>query len=485
MTRESTAPKPTQQAHLKLEGQKLLKMDDSGGLLSTLGGLPLAARLAQETGLIEMAIERIEEWRNPDLVDFEISELLSQRLFLVADGQPDAIDCSLRKNDPALKAAVGKEPDGPPLSSQSTHTRMEQRMTESSMKGLEALPLDFFFSRHERAPRTLTVYIDGLAIRTFGAQQRSTHRGGKKYSQMQYFPLLATTSSGWLLLAQLRAGSASDAKAVPSVQKLALDIKAQWKATRLNIVMDTGFNSPELLDFFEEEKIEYECGYPATSSVLSKVPDVLEEVEAEFVEEHGEPRYTGPKSDEKWQAEHDRIRALPAEERMEAEKAMSARRVRRIVEIMHNGVGWDCDRRLIVRVDYGDRGLDVRCVVTNKERGLPESIYEEDYCKRARVEMFIKENKSHCKVPLSCQEFISNQFRFFIQGLSYQLLHLMRLELPPTQQNISIAGVRRMLLQVPVLIVPTARRLHWRLSSVHPYTKAVIRMAQKLNNRAA
>lgn len=473
------------QARLKLEGQKVLKMDDSGGLLSTLGGLPLAAQLAEEAGLIRMAAERIEDWRNPDLVDFEILELLSQRLFLVADGQPDAIDCSLRKSDPALKAVLAKEPDGPPLASQSTHTRMEQRMTESSMRKLEALPLDFFFSRHEHAPRTLTVYIDGLAIRTFGAQQKSTHRGGKKYSQMQYFPLLATTSCGWLLLAQLRSGSASDAKAVPSIEKLALDIKAQWKATKLNIVMDTGFNSPELLDFFEEEKIEYECGYPATSSVLSKVPDVLNEVEDEFVREHGEPRYIGPKSDEKWQAEHDRIRALPADERMEAEKAMSARRVRRIVEIMHNGVGWDCDRRLIVRVDFGDRGLDVRCVVTNKERGLPNSIYEEDYCKRARVEMFIKENKSHCKVPLSCQEFVSNQFRFFLQGLAYQLLHLLRLELPPAQQNISIAGVRRMLLQVPVLIVPSERLLHWRLSSVHPSTNTVLRMAQKLNKRPA
>lgn len=170
---------------------------------------------------------------------------------------------------------------------------------------------------------------------------------------------------------------------------------------------------------------------------------------------------------------------------MKEERAMSKRSVRKIVQIMHNGKGWGYERRLIVRVDYGDRGLDVRCVVTNKERGMPESIYEEDYCQRSRVEMFIKENKSHCRVPLSCQEFTANQFRFAMQGMAYQLMHLMRRELAPKDQNISIAGVRRALLRVPVLIEVTARRLHWRLSSVHPSTHNVISMARKLHNRSA
>lgn len=486
--KQSNRSKAKQQANLKLESQKLLKIDDGGGLLSSLGGLPLAAKLVEETGLIKMAAAAIPEWRKfPELCDFEIGELLAQRLFLASGGYPDAIDCSFWKNDPALKSGLSKEPDGPSLASQSTHTRMEQSITAETVKSLEAIPLQFFFTQQKHAPQNLQIYIDGTFIRTYGAQQDSTYRGGKKYGQTQFFPLIATTNCGWLLLAQLREGGAADAHAVPSIQKLVLDIKAQWKSTTINLAMDTGFNSPELLDFLDEENILYECGYPATSSVLSKVPDVLQEVEAEFRKLHDNPKYTGPKAkaDERWQEEHNRIRALPAEQRMEAEKAQAARRVRKIVEIMHNGVGWDEDRRLIVRVDYSDRGLDVRCVVTNKKLGMPESIYEDGYCKRSRVEMFIKENKSHCRVPLSCQEFTANQFRFVLQGLAYQSLHLMRLELPDNKQNISVATVRNKLLLVPVLIIPTARRLHWRLSSIHPCTPLIIRMARKLNNRAA
>jgi hypothetical protein len=487
MTRESTAPKPTQQAHLKLEGQKLLKMDDSGGLLSNFGGLPVAAKLAEETGLIRMAAGAIPEWRIPELVDFEIEELLAQRLFLTASGHSDAIDCSFWKDDPALKTALRKAPDGPSLSSQSTQTRMEQSITPETIKDLEAVPLKFFFEQKKHAPHHLSIYIDGSAIKTFGAQQNSTFRGGKKYGQTQYFPLIATTDCGWLLLAQLRKGGAADAHAVPSIQSLVLDIKAQWKSTTINLAMDTGFNSPELLDFLDEEKVEYTCGYPVTSSVLSKVQDVLCEVEVEFRKLYGKPKYTGPKSeaDDLWQNEHDRIRSLPAKERMDAENAQAARHVRKIVEIMHNGVNWDKDRRLIVRVDYTDKGLNVRSVVTNKPQGWPEMIYENDYCKRSRIEMFIKENKSYCRVPLSCQEFTANQFRFVLQGLGYQLLHLMRLELPLDKQNTSVATVRKALLLIPVLITSTPRRLHWRLSSIHPCTPMLIRMARKLSNRAA
>lgn len=487
MSNQSNRTKAPQQAALKLEGQKLLKIDDSGGLLSNFGGLPVAAKLAEQTGLVTMVAAAIPEWRTPGLVDFKIEELIGQRLFLTANGCSDAIDCSFWKDDPALKSALRKEPDGTSLSSQSTQTRMEQSISAETVKDLESVPLKFFFQQQEHAPQHLSIYIDGSSIKTFGAQQNSTFRGGKKYSHNQYFPLIATTKCGWLLLSQLREGAAADAHALPSIQKLVLDIKDRWKSTSISLAMDTGFNSPELLDFLDEEKVDYVCGYPATSSVLSKVPDVIKEAEAQFRKQYGQPKYTGPKAqaDKLWQKEHDRIRALPAEERMAAEKAQAERRVRTIVEIQHNGVNWDKDRRLIVRVDYTDKGLDVRCVVTNKTLGWPENIYEDDYCQRSRIEMFVKENKSYCRVPLSCQEFTANQFRFVLQGLGYQLLHLMRLELPADKQHTSVATVRKALLLIPVLITSTPRRLYWHLSSIHPCTTMLIRMARKLNKRAA
>jgi hypothetical protein len=485
MTSKFRRNSPSRQAFLKLEGQKLLKMDDSGGFLSNLGGLPVLAKIAQDTGLIQMAAECIEEWRDPDRLELPLIELLSQRTFLTACGLPGAIDCSFWRNDPALKSALGKPLDAPALGSQSTHTRMEQSISDDTVKKLEAVPLDFFFKRHKHAPRVLTIFIDGTAIRTFGAQQNSVWRGGRKYSQTQYFPLIATTDDGDLLLAQLRSGADADARSVATVSKLLLDIKAQWKDIKLTVVMDTGFNCPELLDLLEAESISYAIGYPSTSSVQSKMKDLCNSAEKEFRQIHGEPLYIGPNGSELWQQEHERIRALPAKERMLAEEEMNRRHVRWVYQTPHNGVNWDCDRAVIHRVDFTDRGLDMRCVVTNIQDGLAEAVYDQQYCRRARVEMFIKEHKSHCKVPLSCQEFTANQFRFALQSLAYILLHTLRLELPVRDQKISLLSVRKLLLQIPVHIISTARRLVWALSTVHPTTLTLITMARKLHARTA
>ncbi len=482
MSKKSNRTKSARQPTLKLEGQKLFVIDDQGGNLSSFGGLPAVAKIAQNSGLLDMAVEFIPEWRQASSIDFESKHLLAQRLFLAALGYADAIDCTFWKEDPVLKSIVGKSRKGNFLASQSTHTRMEQSMTKETIEALESLPFRFFVEQRKHAPQELTVYLDGSAIRTFGAQQNSTYRGGKKYSQTQYFPLIATTDGGDLLLAQLREGGAADAHALTGIQNLVLDLKAQWPRTELTLVLDTGFNSPALLDFLESMEVEYECGYPATASVKSKIKDEIQAVEAEFRALHGEPKYIGPKvkADARWQTDHEKIRSLPHKERMQAEAAQASRKVRKIIEIMHNGTGWDCDRRLIVRIDYNDRGLDVRCVVTNKKLGWPQSIYEDDYCRRARIEMFIKEKKSHCKVPLSAQEFTSNQFRFCLQGMVYMALHLLRRKLPARKQNRSIATIRKNLLLIPALIETSERRTYVHLSSIHPGTQTMLALTRKL-----
>jgi len=474
------------QAHLKLEGQKLFSIDDSGGVLSNFGGFPILASLAHKSGLLRSALAKIEDHRNSSRVKHPMALLLLERILLNSAGFPDATDCSFWSNDPALKSSLGCAMSGPPLPSQSTQTRWENGISSSSIEGLEALPLEFYFSQQEHAPRSLTIYLDGSAIRTFGTQQNSMYRGGKKYSQTQYFPLIATTDGGELLLAKLREGSASDASTLAIIKDLLKKVKGQWKDISLTVVMDTGFNSPALLDFLDEENISYAIGYPCTSSVRSKIKDLMRAAESEFRKTYGAPQFMGKKAKKEWQSEHERIRSLPQDQRVTAEKQMLSRHVRWIHQSDHNGTKWCEDRPLIHRVDFTDKGLDIRCVVTNIKDGLAEEVYDDFYCRRSRIEMFIKEQKSHCKVPLSCQEFTANQFRFSgIQALTYMLLHMLRNELPESNKPISLSRIRQQILLVPVLIKETERRLHWSLSSVHPHSKTLVHLARKLNSRTA
>lgn len=475
-----------QQAILKVHGQKLFKINNDGGLLSNFGGLPVVARIAQDSQLINMAAALIPEWRNADAVQFSPMLLLFQRVLLASCGYPHQLDCSFFRNDPALLAALGFDVAGGQLPSQSTHARMEEHISSSTIAALEDFPLNFFFTQFDHAPRALTIYFDGSAIRTFGAQEKSTYRGGRKYSQTQYFPLIATTDAGNLLLAQLREGGHSDAKSVDAVMKLVKGLKTKWPHVQITIVMDTGFNAPELISALEKENVLYAIGYPCTSSVKSKMKGVIKSVEQEFLKVHGAPRYVGKGGTKLWQAEHERIRSLPADKRMEEEKQMNNRHVRRVYQSEHDGHKWDKERPLIHRIDFTDKGLDVRCVVTNIRDGSAESIYENYYCRRARIETFIKENKSHCKVPMSCQSFTANQFRFSgIQGITYMLLHLMRSELPERHRNISLNTVRKRLLLVPVRIAVSSRMILWQLSSVHPFSTQVTVLAHKLHARSA
>ena len=484
MSSKSKPVKASRQAHLKLEGQKEYVIDGEGGLLSPFGGLPLVMRLEEHEQLIARAAKCIPEWRKcPELADYSIDEFLRQRTGLVTCGQPDAIDCNSHAFDPGLLAVLGKE-TGQRCSSQSSQTRMEQSMTGDTIERLEGIYLEHFFESHPHNIRELTINGDSSAIRAYGSQQGAMIRGGKYSGKPIFYPLEFTTDSGWLLKQELRYGSASDANAGPVIRDLTDKLQERYPGIRLHLRLDTGFNDPELLQYLDVAGIRYECGYPFTSALKVKCRDVLLKVEAEFCRRFGGPKFLGEQGKEKFQEEHKRIRLLPAAERRAEEAIYAGRRVREIVEEFHLGDNWDYDRRVIVRAEYTDSGLDVRCVVTSEKRGLPRSIYEKEYCKRSRIEPLIHQLKGHCRVPLSAQEFTSNQFRYFLQGLAYQLLQLLRRFLPGTKSTWSIATVRSRLLLVPVLIVPTARRTYWHLSSVYAHRGEYIRLVEKLNRLA-
>lgn len=485
MSTESKAKRVERQARLTLKNCKAQKIDDGGGFLTALGGVTSLAKAAEVTGLVAMAVERIEPWRDEGLVEHEIKTLLSQRLYLGACGHTDALDCSLFKDDPGLKSVLGLEPDGPSLPSQSTHTRMENSMSEDSLNKLEELPLEYFLSRHEHEPRELTIYFDGSAIRTYGSQQNSIYRGGKKYSQTQYFPLLAATKEGHLLLAKLRSGNVSDATSLAEITKLVEAILERWPHVKLTIVMDAGFNEPHLLDFLEEKKVNYVVGYPATSSIKSNFKDTIKAAEEGFKKEFGEPKFKGKAGEKAWQKEHTRLRALPADERKEAEKAMNSRFTRWMYGAEHQGNNWEGSRTVIVRIDCSDKGTDIRCVSTNMTGHSAQAIYEDFYCNRATIEFTIKENKSHCRVPLSCMEYSANRFRFVLQSLIYILMDELRRLLPSSKTALTLTTLRNQILLIPAQIFAYARHIHWRLSSVHPASALLINLNKKLQARTA
>jgi len=72
---------------------------------------------------------------------------------------------------------------------------------------------------------------------------------------------------------------------------------------------------------------------------------------------------------------------------------------------------WDCQRRVIVKAEHLEKGVNTRFVVTNLE-GQPQQLYDELYCQRGQAENKIKEQQLCLFADrTSCHDFAANQLR--------------------------------------------------------------------------
>lgn len=82
---------------------------------------------------------------------------------------------------------------------------------------------------------------------------------------------------------------------------------------------------------------------------------------------------------------------------------------------------------MIVKAEHNPKGANTRLIVTSLENSRSKFIYQKIYADRGRVELMIKEHKTHLQSDrTSCSSFLANQFRLFLHSLAYVLLHAFR-----------------------------------------------------------
>ena len=92
----------------------------------------------------------------------------------------------------------------------------------------------------------------------------------------------------------------------------------------------------------------------------------------------------------------------------------------------HRAGSWNKQRRIVVKIEVGPLGTNVRFVITNRP-GRAEQIYD-GYDDRGECENRIKEFKRDLSADrLSCHSYRANAFRLKLHALAYQLLVLFRL----------------------------------------------------------
>jgi hypothetical protein len=90
---------------------------------------------------------------------------------------------------------------------------------------------------------------------------------------------------------------------------------------------------------------------------------------------------------------------------------------------------WSCTRRVVIKVEVSEQGVNTRFVVTDLEQARTQVVYRQIYCARGQMENEIKDHKRYLKSDrTSCHRFEANQFRVFLHSAAYVLLDTLRRE---------------------------------------------------------
>jgi len=76
---------------------------------------------------------------------------------------------------------------------------------------------------------------------------------------------------------------------------------------------------------------------------------------------------------------------------------------------------WSRSRRVVIKVEVSEQGVNTRFVVTDLEQARAKELYRQIYCARGQAENDIKDHKRYLKSDrTSCHRFEANPCRLFL-----------------------------------------------------------------------
>ncbi len=155
---------------------------DGGAITSDGGGL-LLREVEKRIGILRQFAACFTDYRNPDLIDHPVKELVAQRVYGLALGYEDLNDHDELRNDPLLAVLVEKEdPDKEALAGKSTLNRLELTKETASRKerykkivldhgAVDHLLVEIFLQAHQEAPEEIILDLDATDDPLHGQQE--------------------------------------------------------------------------------------------------------------------------------------------------------------------------------------------------------------------------------------------------------------------------------------------------------------------------
>ena len=413
----------------------------SGGQVSSEGGSLLLREVDRKIGLIDRLANCFTDTRSQDRVEHALPEMLAQRLYGLTLGYEDLNDHEQLRNDPLLALLAGRRELDRPLAGKSTLNRLElcgrserYHKIGYAPEAIDRLLVDLFLEAHAEAPKRIVLDLDATDIPVHGHQPEHFFHG--YYDGYCYLPLYIFCGDH-LLCARLRpANQDAAAGAVGDVQRIVEQVRQRWPEVEIVLRADSGFCREELMAWCECNRAGYVLG-------LARNPRLRALIDAPMEEAKALHQSTG-----------------------EAARVFSGFQYSTLKS-------WSCERRVVAKAEYLDKGENPRFVVTSldPEQWPAQALYEKFYCARGEMENRIKEQMCLFADRLSTKQMHSNQLRLYFSALAYTLMEaLRRLGLKGTEwAQAQVDTIRLRLLKIGTVVRVSVRRVLLQFSSSYPW----------------
>ena len=420
--------------------KRRVEADFTGGEVTSNGGVLLLRQADRMLGLSASVARRLIDVRQQGKVAHRLETMLRQRVFAVALGYEDVNDHAALRHDLALQTAVERDRA---LASPSTLSRFENAADRSWAWSVHEVLVERFIASHSAPPEELVLDFDATDDAVHGHQEGRFFHG--YYDHYCFLPLYVFCGER-LLVSYLRPSKIDGAKHAWAILALLVKrLRRAWPEVRIVFRGDGGFCRHRMFDWCERRGVGYITGL----------------------------------------AKNARLNDLAAPWMARAAQGFEASgdKQRLFGEFAYAAATWKTERRVIARLEHGDKGANPRYIVTNLA-GEAQELYEKLYCQRGDMENRIKEQQLDLFADrTSCHGWWANQFRLLLSSMAYTLLEtIRRIGLTGTEMARAQAGtIRLKLLKIGAVITRNSRRVRFLLSSACPHQELFAHAAARLD----
>jgi hypothetical protein len=437
--------------------QREIRAQFNGGAITTEGGGLLLREVEKRIGIVHQFAACFRDYRDADLIEHTVEELVAQRVYGLALGYEDLNDHEELRKDPLLAVLVEKsDPVGEVLAGKSTLNRLELTPATANAKArykkivadhaaVDRLFVDVFLAAHAQAPAQIILDLDATDDPLHGNQEGRFFHG--YYGHYCYLPLYIFCGE-FLLGARLRSSNIdASAGSREELQRIVKQIRAVWPQVRILVRGDSGFCREELMAWCEAESVDYVLGLAKNERLKEAIKKELRLAKRQY-------------------QETDRAARFFREFYYQTRKSWSQR------------------RRVVAKAEHLEKGENPRFVVTSlsAEEWPASALYEELYCARGEMENRIKEQLMLFADRTSTAYLRSNQLRLYFSSVAYVLLQMLRrLGLAGTElAKAQCTTIRLKLLKIGALIRVTVRKVWVSLAGGYPYVALFRQVHEKL-----